>query len=209
VEADIWQYYGTHKPGQVQVLAADLFNGSAASLNQFRTTTGATYPLMLNGAAGAGAENLLVTYGDRDNYAVINKQGIVRYHAYDRWPYGNRYHLDELRGCIDTLVTTTADVDPGPVPGSFALRVSPNPFRSSTIIELVNPGEPAADARVEIFDLAGRQVLDLWRGVAPQGLTRVPWRTRGGGQELAPGVYTVRAQVGSVRLVRRVVLIPS
>jgi hypothetical protein len=201
VEANIWQYYQTNKAGQVQVLAPDLFNGTSANVNQFRTTTGATFPLLLNGGAGAGAEDLFTTYGDRDNYAVINKQGIVRYHAYDLWPYGSRYHLSELRGCIDSLVSDVVGVGPEEPPRAFALHVSPNPFRVATSIELVNPGETEAEARVEVFDLAGRRVSEPWRGEAFPGVTRVPWS----GHELAPGVYTVRARIGRVRLARRIV----
>src|SRR5262245_66272748 len=112
---------------------------------------------MLQGASGAGAENLLVTYGDRDNYCVINKQGIVRYHAYDLWPYGDRYHLDELRGCIDSLVTNQVDVSGRPGVG-LALTVSPNPVRGGSTIELVNPTSAAVSARVEVFDVGGRVI---------------------------------------------------
>ena len=79
VEADLWQYYRGRSPGQIEVLAPDLFDGTAAQLTQFKNETGATFPLLLNGAAGAGNENLFTVYGDRDNYAVISKQGIVRY----------------------------------------------------------------------------------------------------------------------------------
>jgi hypothetical protein len=87
------------------VLGPDLYNGNSAQLTGFRDQTGATFPLLLNGASGAGNENLFIPYGQYDNYVVINKQGIIRYHAYDLWSHGNRYHLDEIRAAVDSLVT--------------------------------------------------------------------------------------------------------
>src|SRR5262245_52058817 len=165
---------------------------------------------MLQGASGAGAENLLVTYGDRDNYCVINKQGIVRYHAYDLWPYGNRYHLDQLRGCIDSLVTAPASVEPGRPSGGLALGVTPNPARGSVTIALSHELARSVDAHVEVLDLAGRRVADGWRGLAAPGEAAIPWASGAGAGEgrLAPGVYVVRAEIDGRAITRRVVLIP-
>jgi hypothetical protein len=146
VEADLWQYYRGRSPGQIEVLAPDLFDGTAAQLTQFKNETGATFPLLLNGAAGAGNENLFTVYGDRDNYAVVSKQGIVRYNAFNFWPYGARYHLDELRGCIDSLLTVTTDVDGGNAPHAFGLVARPNPARGAIVLELANPSEQALTA---------------------------------------------------------------
>jgi hypothetical protein len=203
VEADIWQYYKNNHPGEVQVLGADLFNGGTAALDGFRTTTGATFPLLVNAASGTGAENLLITYGDRDNYAVINKQGIVRYQAYDLWPYGQRYHLDELRGCIDSLVTHVQDVGDRPAP-SLGLSVTPNPVLRSASIELANPYGHEVEARVDVFDLAGRRVGEGWRGEVGPGSTRIAWRF---GPDQPPGVYLVHGTIGGARRIRRVVLL--
>src|SRR5207249_11546484 len=125
VEHDLWQHYNMADPGQVEVLGPDLFDGTAAQLTQFRNSTGATFPLLLNGSSGTGNENLFTVYGDRDNYAVINKQGIVRYNAWDHWPYGNRYHLDELTGTIDSLVASPLAVGPAGMAHGFALMAAP------------------------------------------------------------------------------------
>jgi len=209
VEADIWQYYRGRSPGQIEVLAPDLFDGTAAQLTQFKNETGATFPLLLNGAAGAGNEDLFVVYGDRDNYAVINKQGIVRYNAFNQWPYGARYHLDELRGCIDSLLTVTTDVDGGNAPHAFGLVARPNPARGAIVLELANPSEHALAARVDVYDLAGRPVAAVYDGLVPHGRTRMTWTGRGAsGQPVAPGVYLVRARIGGAELSRRVLLLP-
>ncbi len=189
------------------MLGPDLFNGQPAQLTQFKNSTGATYPLLLNGASGTGNENLLAVYGDRDNYAVINKAGVVRYQAYDLWPYGNRYHLPELRATIDSLVSLTA-VDGVPWARELALTASPNPFRDATRFELVNPTGAPQHARVTIFDLAGRRVASPWSADVPPGPTEFRWDgRRDDGARLQPGVYVAWAQAGNRRVIRRVLLV--
>lgn len=206
VEANIWQYYQTQKPGKVQVLGPDLYNGTVPALDQFGTTTGATYPLLLNGSTGVADTNLFVAYGQFDNYVVINKQGVIRYNAYDRWPHGNRFHLEEIRATVDSLVNTVVGVEPQPLPSRLALRASPNPSRDDLMIELSNPGGAVDDARVAVFDLAGREVARLWDHSLPAGTTRIDWNgMTSQGTRLPAGVYLVRAQVGTTALMKRVV----
>src|SRR5262249_24718012 len=139
-----------------------------------------------------------LVYGDRDNYAVINKQGVVRYNAYDHWPYGNRFHLDELRGTIDSLLTVTVDVDDAP--RSFGLTASPRPAHGPVSLTLANPGTGSLAARVAVYGLAGREVALVWRGAAAPGLTHLTWAGNGAA---APGLYLVRAKVGERELTRR------
>jgi hypothetical protein len=209
VETDLWQYYQGRSPGQIMVLGPDLFNGTVAQVTQFKNQTGATYPLLLNGGSGAGNENMFIAYGDRDNYAVISKQGVVRYSAFDRWPYGARYHLDELRGCIDSLLTVTTDVDDANAPRAFDLVARPNPARGAIALELANPTERALAARVEVYDLAGRSLALLFDGLVPRGRTPMTWTGRvPGGALAAPGVYLVRARIGGIELTRRVLRLP-
>jgi hypothetical protein len=188
-------------------LGPDLFNGSAANLQSFRST-GVSFPLLLNGALGAGNENLFTPYGDRDSYAVINKQGIVRYSAYLLWPYGNRYHLNELSGTIDSLVVDPRlDVGGGPAARGYALRALPNPFHRATTIELTNTVHPGAPGSITVLDVSGRRIATLWSGACPPGVTRVSWNVRSGSGTVPPGVYLVRSDVGGVRLSQRVVVL--
>ena len=187
------------------VLGPDLFDGTVAQVTQFKNQIGATFPLLLNGAIGAGNENMFTAYGDRDSYAVISKQGIVRYNAFDHWPYGNRFHLGELRGCIDSLLTVTTGVDDSDSPHAFGIAASPNPARGDIALELANPSPQALDARVEVYDLAGRELARLWDAPAPHGLTRMTWTGRDtGGALAAPGVYLVRARLGGNEFTRRI-----
>ena len=217
MEQDVWQYYQNNAPGQVQLLGVDMWSGTPSGVGSFRTQTGATYPLLLCGVncvgatgicgpSGSNCENLSASYGPFDNYIVINKQGIVRYHAANLWSHGNRYHLDEIRGCVDSLISTPVGVGPTPAPRDLALRVAPNPFRGSVAIELANPGGRDVRARVTVHDLTGRTVAVPLDGVAAPGTMQLSWDGRGrDGRAQAPGIYLVRAEIAGRRLDRRVV----
>jgi hypothetical protein len=186
-----------------------MLNGTQAQLTGFRNETGATFPLLLNAATGPGDENLTIPYSGRDNYAVINQQGIVRYHAREHWPYSNGYHLDEILGTVDSLVSAPVRVGDDLSARGFGLSAAPNPFRRVTAIELVNPSDRTLDARVAVYDLAGREVAMCWSGPVPRGVKRIAWDGNGeSGRRLAPGVYLVCARLGSVDLMRRVVRMP-
>jgi peroxiredoxin len=205
VQANLWQYYQANHPGQVQVLSADVWNGTPAQLQSFRNTTGVTYPLLLNATLEPGGNLYDLYYPDTDDYIVINKQGIVRYHAADLHGHGQRYVLSELRGCMDSLVTATVDVGEPALP-RLALSVSPNPFSSRTAVEFANPARSALQALVTVHDLAGRRVATLWNAAAPPGSTRLEWTGQlDGGRLASAGVYLVRAELAGTATVRRVV----
>ena len=206
VEQDIWQYYEAQFPGQVQVLGPDNYNGSVGQLQTFKSQTGATYPLLLNAATATGG-NVSTLYGPNDDYVVINKQGIVRYHSALIWPHGNRYHLNEIRGCVDTLVSIPVGVDDPGLPRGFRLTSAPNPMRASAAIEFTHPLAATAPARIAVFDLAGREVARLVDREVGAGVTRVVWDGRVATGTAPAGVYMIRAEIGSVRLSRRIVVV--
>lgn len=204
VQQNLWQYYESTHPNEVQVIGVDLWNGSAAQMNTFKQTTGTTYPLLLMGATAPGG-NVETLYGTYDNFIVINRQGVVRYHAALTWPHGNRYHLDEIRAAVDSLLPPPLDAGPT-VSSAVRLSIAPNPARAGSSITFELPAA-VAHARVDVHDLAGRRVATLWDAPAPAGATRLAWRTDAGGAPLAPGVYLVRAQLGDRTLQRRVVVV--
>lgn len=188
------------------MIGADLWNGTPAQLTSYRNQTGVTFPLLQQGASATGG-NLGTLYGTYDNYVVINKQGIVRYHAALTWPHGNRYHLDEIRGCVDSLVANTVAVGDPPVP-PLSLSAAPTPFRDGTTLRLSLPAG-AARARVVVHDVSGRRVATLHDGPLAPGESRVAWDGRDGrGRPVAPGIYLVSAELDAARLVRRVVRLP-
>ncbi|MBI1798972.1 MAG: T9SS type A sorting domain-containing protein [Candidatus Eisenbacteria bacterium] len=203
VEQDISQYYEARYPGLVRVLGPDLWNGTSSQLTTFQQVTGVTFPLLLQGGSSAGGD-LATLYGPYDNYVVINPRGIVRYHAALTWPHGNRYHLAEIRGSIDSLVPTVAGVDP---PGASSVRfaANPNPSAGATEFEWALPGA-TGPAWIEVFDLTGRRVWRIQTGGASAGEAHVRWD--GGDESGAPvraGVYLVRASIGERSITRRIV----
>lgn len=207
MRADIAQYYENSHPGQVQVVGVDEWNGTTTQLRSFKNQTGITFPLLLNGASATGG-NFATLYGTYDNYVVVNKQGIVRYHAALGWPHGNRYHLNEIRGCVDSLVTTVVDVGPEAAPPAYRLASAPNPARGRTAVELSLPGAAAARATVTVHDLAGRRIATLWDGAVAPGVARFAWTHRDEtGAPVAPGVYLVRARLADRTLVHRAVVL--
>ena len=228
MEQDIHQYYEARHPGEVVVLGADLFNCTPSGLGGFGQNTGATYPLLLNAATATGGD-IRVLYGERDHYVVIDKQGIVRYQANDRWPYGNGYHLDEIRGCVDTLVNSVGGArrpplvrEPARRPrmerrspaksepeeaalAEAALRVGPSPSGSAVVIVLENPMGHAVGARVTVHDVGGRRVATLLDGPAAPGLTTLIWGGRDPeGRAAASGIYQVRAEIAGTVHLRRI-----
>jgi hypothetical protein len=204
VQRDIQAHYQATKPGEVQVLGVDLWNGTAAQLNTFRTQTGATYPLLLNGATATGG-NVQSLYGTYDNYIVLNKQRIVRYHAALQWPHGNRYHLNEIRACVDTLVSALVDVPVTEAP-PLSLTAGPNPSRGASRIVATLP-VAVEEAAVEVIDITGRVVATPWRGPLSAGRHEWRWDARDArGAAVAAGVYLVRARFGRDARVLRLVM---
>ena len=184
----------------------DIWNGTTTQLRSFRDQTGVTFPLLLNGAVAAGG-NFSTLYGTWDNYVVVSKQGIVRYHAALTWPHENRYHLNEIRGSIDTLVTQVTGVEPPGAPAAWRLSSVPNPSRDASMVELAVPGSGARSARVTVHDVTGRQVATLWEGALAPGVARIPWtHADGTGAALKPGIYLLRAEVDGRRITHRAVV---
>lgn len=90
--------------------------------------------------------------------------------------------------CLDTACTTTeAAKDPFNLhPSSFRLSTYPNPFNSTTVLHLEVP--QAEIVRLEIFDILGRRVRELWSGVVADEK-----EIAFDGSTLASGVYFIRA----------------
>ena len=124
-----------------------------------------------------------------------------------------RVHLDRTAAFrINARVTSEVYVDaarvasyradgylvPDPLPGApvsaahIRLRAFPNPFRSSTSVDL-ELGD-ASSVHVEVFDVAGRRVAELHRGDLGRGVHSLAWDgNTATGNPAASGIYFVRA----------------
>jgi DNA-binding beta-propeller fold protein YncE len=79
----------------------------------------------------------------------------------------------------------------------------PNPARGGMTFDLNLP--ESANARIELFDLAGRRVAVVAEATRPAGAWRVSWSGRGA--RLEPGIYLARATDGKVSRTRRIAIL--
>lgn len=99
-------------------------------------------------------------------------------------------------------------LDPGSVDApaprvaeGLQLAVGPNPLRGSAEVTFALP--VAGEARVDVYDAAGRRVAVLARDAHAAGVHRATW-TRAAA---SPGVYFVRLQAAGEAVTRRVVVV--
>jgi hypothetical protein len=100
---------------------------------------------------------------------------------------------------------------PGPPPDSLQAALSsskPNPFRDQTTfgVSLADP----ATAEVSVYDIAGRYVATLHRGMLPRGTTYLTWNgRRRDGSRAAQGIYFYQLVLPDRVARRRVVLLDA
>jgi len=211
VETDVWGTVQGNYPGQVQVLGPDVMSSGpgGANLAQFSAIVGGiSFPLLRDCADGSSLSdtNLINPYFQRENYVVINKQGIIRYHAANLWPFGNRLHVAEILGTVDSLVIHGLDAGGEPA-HAWSVTSSPNPAHGLITFTLANPTTGDVPARLRVLDVSGREVVRLPDAVAHSGVSRVFWDGRGAhGERLAPGLYLVQAELAGRQLVHRVAI---
>jgi len=119
--------------------------------------------------------------------------------------------VDPLAGPVVVdfvLPSNMVGVEATPLAGAHGLLPNvPNPFRASTrvVFELARP---ESEARLAVYDLAGRRVRELWTGATPAGRHSVSWDGRDGrGARVAAGVYLVRLESSSGPTTRKVTLL--
>ncbi len=97
-------------------------------------------------------------------------------------------------------------IDTG-VPAGYALAQNqPNPFNQSTRIRFDLPEQTAVD--MAVYDLMGRRIKTLVRGVETAGFKIVSWDGTGeSGHAVASGVYIYQLRTDSFRQSRKLLLI--
>lgn len=91
-----------------------------------------------------------------------------------------------------TVSGSTSVGNDGMSPDAFALHQNyPNPFNPSTQIAFTLPAN--GSVTVEVFDILGNRVAELFRGAAAQGYHAVQWNAlRDGGAKVSSGMYLYR-----------------
>lgn len=94
--------------------------------------------------------------------------------------------VDFIPWHTDTLFFTDSPEPRPPLPESASLFAYPNPFNQTTTLQLTVPR--AGIVRVELFDITGRRVQELWSGPLV-GKQEIIWTA----ENDATGLYFVRA----------------
>jgi C1A family cysteine protease len=120
------------------------------------------------------------------------------------WEYCG-WNIDDIE--IWALDPAPPAVDPDDVVVVPRLEpVHPNPFNPATTIRFTLPG--AGDARLAVYDSAGRLVAVLADGPHEASDNTLEWRgVDGSGHHVASGVYFLRLESGGKTAVRKMVLV--
>jgi len=85
-------------------------------------------------------------------------------------------------------------------------RLAPNPFKDATMVECYLPR--ATVVRAAVYDVRGRLVVELMRGMQPAGTHVLPWDgTDREGRRCASGVYFLRLEGENCSDLRKAVII--
>ncbi len=99
-----------------------------------------------------------------------------------------------------------ADVPgPGAIPVAVALSAWPNPFNPSVTLAMEVPA--AGSASLDLYDVRGRLVAQLYDGFLPEGRREIVWDGRDAAGRTAPsGVYFARLKTQAGQAVQKLVL---
>ncbi len=77
-------------------------------------------------------------------------------------------------------------------PADIHLMISPNPFNATATVHYHS--ERPSHMKIEIFDLSGRMIKELWNGDLPIGDGEFVWTPT----DIAAGIYLLRAESGHI-----------
>lgn len=139
---------------------------------------------------------------------VIRSGGLEIVGDCDIWSVGFSTLADGITSetLAERLQPAVSAVGAGPAEG-VALTVG-NPYRAGSAIQLaIPPGKPAL---LTVHDLRGAVVRRLFESPGPGGRLSLAWNGRTDADEPLPaGVYFLKLDVGSARLIRKLFLLGS
>jgi hypothetical protein len=108
------------------------------------------------------------------------------------------------------IISDVDDVtDATSLPRSFQLAQNyPNPFNPNTVIEYFNPNRGRTKVTLEVFNILGQQIANLYDDMADPGWNRIEWDGRNNaGETVASGIYFYRLKSGDFTATRKMVLL--
>ncbi|MBU1951061.1 MAG: T9SS type A sorting domain-containing protein [Candidatus Eisenbacteria bacterium] len=132
------------------------------------------------GIAEARLGGLVNTLGNLSEFNLVDNE------AYATLPLSGVEHENDLEEPQPSTEMPTE---------KLALRVFPNPFTNGTTIQYVLPR--SQDIDLAVFDISGRRVRQLKKGMKVPGQYSVLWDSRNdNGQIVASGIYFARLRTG-------------
>ena len=130
-------------------------------------------------------------------------RSLARVGACDAWAVGSSYQEDGADDALSTHLTASgggSGVSVGEAPvGGLALRVSPNPSREESVIDLTLPS--ADRVQVTILDTSGRRIREVASATLPAGVHAFRWDGRDtSGRAARAGVYFVTVVTGERKI---------
>ncbi len=103
------------------------------------------------------------------------------------------------------LPVTTVQNNTRQTPAEFRLTAYPNPFTCSTSINITNPAPLNSNFTVKIYDILGREVIDLSHKL---NINQIQWTGLNfQNQVVAPGIYFVRVILKNQVQIKKIVKI--
>lgn len=173
------------------------FNFATADFNQAELTS----PVQMDAYTDAGMGTLVGSANTRGAYiGGTMPAGTMSFHSGTPFAFVRVW----MPGCptcssdffVDNIVTSSSQVtavDPSGAGPGLRLAAAPNPFRSGTTLEFSVPRR--SHTRLAVYDLAGRQVRELWAGPLGPGDHSVSWTGLDErGDRVPAGLYFVRLE---------------
>lgn len=181
-----------------RAVGIDTWNESSGTNTTFRSVTGITYPLLLNG------RNVLnAYYGNFSSYdrsVVIGADGRLLY----RGTGFVNTDVAAVKAVIEGELNRIVGIDDPDGEGPLTTRLLapyPNPFNPTTTLRFELMG--AEPVRLSVHDVLGREVGVLVQDVRSAGSHTVAWNASG----LASGLYLIRMSTRTETFVRAVTLV--
>ena len=134
-------------------------------------------------AVGNDGDHFNVSIIEGGNTAVPYDVAYAIYQSSDHLPLSCRFSFPAGPTQVGDVPVTVA-----------SLRAWPNPF--NPVVSLRVDGLPGAQADLVVYDVAGRPVVQLWRGLVPVGGQTLTWQPA----DLPSGVYFARLGSGGATL---------
>lgn len=192
---DQW-VYGLRRPNYRYHWFTDAAGDVVLSLGQVQAEDVFTMPIDIDVVTTSGTERFTIWNDQRSQSFVLDVvAGTPQSIVFDPDNWVLDWHQESA---VDVAVAGDAP---------RVTRVTPQPSAGAVTIQLKSSA-PYAEASVHVFDTAGRRVATIHRGAVALGTSSFTWDGRGeSGQPVAPGVYYVTLDTGTLLTSERVVRI--